>query len=351
MDTTTSTRTVVGVFDDDSTAHQAVEQLAAAGFSRDRIEVSSGHSYGDDAARGNTGLTGNSPSDRSGGGIGGFLSRLFGSDEDNEKDAYAEAVRRGGTVVCVTTEEARQDRAVEILDGLGAVDIDQQVAAWKQSGYTSENASRSNAGDRSIPVVEEQLRVGKRAVQRGGVRVYSRVVEAPVEQQINLREEHVRVDRRSVDRPASEADLRRGDQVIEVTETAEEPVIEKRARVVEEVVVEKETRNRTETIRDTVRRSDVNVEQLADESGIYDDDFRADFRKRFGAGESASYETYAPAYQYGYRSASDERYRGSSWDEVEPALRSDYERSYPGSKWDQMKDAVRYGWQKFTGRR
>ena len=51
------------------------------------------------------------------------------------------------------------------------------------------------------------------------------------------------------------------DQSVEVTEMAEEPVVRKKARVREEVVVGKETTQRTETIRDTVRRTEVEVER------------------------------------------------------------------------------------------
>src|SRR5207302_798187 len=97
-----------------------------------------------------------------------------------------------------------------------------------------------------IPVVQEDLKIGKRVVKRGGVRVYSQVVEQPVEQDVQLREEHVRLDRRPVDRAATEADVNKlRDQTFEVTETAEEPVIEKQARVVEELVVGKETKEKT----------------------------------------------------------------------------------------------------------
>jgi hypothetical protein len=115
-------------------------------------------------------------------------------------------------------------------------------------------------------------------------------------------------------------------------------------------VVGKETTNRTETVRDTVRRSDVNVEKTGG-STDYDSDFRSDFQRRFASDRSARYENYAPAYQYGYRMASDQRYRGRTWDDIEPTLRSDYERNNPNSKWEQMKDSVRYGWEKVTGRR
>jgi hypothetical protein len=88
------------------------------------------------------------------------------------------------------------------------------------------------------------------------------VTEKPVEEQVHLREEHVTVERRPADRPASGADqaaFREG--VIDITETVEEPVVAKQARVVEEVVVHKEATDHVETIRDTVRRTDVEVEQ------------------------------------------------------------------------------------------
>ena len=76
-----------------------------------------------------------------------------------------------------------------------------------------------------------------------------------------VREEQVRVERRPADRPASEADLIAAQEgVIEVTETTEEPVVSKRARVVEEVAIKKDVQERPEKIRETVRRTDVEVE-------------------------------------------------------------------------------------------
>ena len=87
--------------------------------------------------------------------------------------------------------------------------------------------------------------MGKRSYQRGGVRVYSHTVDTPVEEKVRLRDERVYVDRQPVDRPVTDADLR-GEQekVIEVKEFAEEPVVEKRARVVEEVRVGKNVSER-----------------------------------------------------------------------------------------------------------
>jgi len=362
--TSTSTRSVIGVFDDRSAAQGVVTELVNSGFDRSSIEINSHDSYASDAARGNTGLSGE-VQDHSGGGIAGFFRRLFGDDDRDEYGHIAEAVRRGSTVVCVSTDERNADRAADILDNAGAIDVDERAESWKQRGYsgfddsaaplTRDEISRDrqhyqqNKSDRSIPVVQEELQIGKRMVRRGGVRIYNRVVEQPVEEQVTLREEHVRVERHATDRPATEADLR-GDEVIEVTEMAEEPVVGKRSRVVEEVTVGKETRDRTETVRDTVRRTDVNVENLEAGGTNYSDDFRNHFQSRYGS-TGGRYETYAPSYEYGYRMASDKQYAGKRWEDVETTLRSDYERQYPGGKWEQMKDSVLYGWEKVTGRR
>ena len=341
----TTTCTVLGVFNDRPTAERVADRLIEKGFDRGDIQIRSNREFVDESARGNTGLTGRSPADTSGGGVGGFFRRLFGSDVDErESSRYADVLGRGAVLVCVSTDESNQHRAADIMNEGGAIDVDEHATSSHDRG------SATDSGHRTIPVVEEELRIGKRAVQRGGVRVFNRVQERPVEEQVRLREEHVRVDRRPADRPATEADLRNHDEVIEVMETAEEPVVEKRIRVVEEVVVEKQASERTETIRDNVRRSDVNVERVAGGTD-YDQDFRNDFNRRFGSDRSARYETYAPAYEYGTRMASDAGYRGRSWEEAESTLRSDYERTYPNSKWEQIKDSVRYGWEKIAGRR
>ena len=137
--------------------------------------------------------------------------------------------------------------------------------AWERIGTGgAAQTTQLREGEARIPVVEEEVRVGKREVERGGVRVRTEVSEKPVEEQVNLREEHVRVERRPVDRPATQADVNRAlkEGSIEVTERAEEAVVQKHARVVEEVVLGKEQTERTETVRDTVKRTDVDVEQV-----------------------------------------------------------------------------------------
>ena len=136
-----------------------------------------------------------------------------------------------------------------------------------REGETRGNAKPQDAGkEYHVPVVEEEIRIGKRTVERGGVRVETHVEEKPVEETVTLREERVTVDRNPVDRPATEEDIDAATRgTIEVTERNEEPVVDKRARVVEEVVVSKEVDERTETVRDKVRRTEVEVEKLGPE--------------------------------------------------------------------------------------
>ncbi len=134
--------------------------------------------------------------------------------------------------------------------------------AMRDTGAT--RAAMSGAtGDVTLPVIEERIAVGKRQVDRGGVRVEQRVTERPVEETVSLREEHVTVERRPANQLIDATNMEAFKEgVIEVTEMGEEAVVSKQARVVEEIVVGKEVTERQETLRDTVRRTDVEVEQL-----------------------------------------------------------------------------------------
>ncbi len=123
----------------------------------------------------------------------------------------------------------------------------------------------TRADEAVAPIVDEELRVGKRPVERGGIRIHRRVEEKPVSEQVTLRDETVDVERRPVDRAASEADFAAVQEgTFEVRERDEEAVANKEARVVEELVVNKDVEERTETVQDTLRRTDVDVEQVRD---------------------------------------------------------------------------------------
>lgn len=258
-------QTVTALFDDRSRATEAVQRLIELGISEDKIKVISNDGVSADAAS----LDDDRRPDE--GGFWSALGDLFLPDDD--RAVYSEGISRGGTTVSVRAEEAETSRAVEILEQYGAVDLDDREQAWRGEGWTgtapsgaTAEARRSLSGDASgdddvIPVVEEELRIGKRQMNTGRVRVHSYMVETPVEENVSLREERVSVERRPVDRAlsATEEDLFR-DRVIEVEATSEQAVVSKQARVKEEIVVRKQADERVETVSDTVRTTKVDVE-------------------------------------------------------------------------------------------
>jgi uncharacterized protein (TIGR02271 family) len=261
------------------------------------------------------------------GGIVGALTELGVPEEDAHY--YAEGVRRGGVLVTVATDDATADRAAEIIRRYGAVDIEERAQHWRSTGWEKfdEKATPfpsdqiTKEREKVIPVVEEDVRIGKRDVRKGGVRVYSHVTERPVEKEIRLHAKHAEVNRRKVDRPAEEADIKAAqDTSFEVKETAEEPIISKESRLVEEVSVGKKATERVETVRDTERRTDVKVE-------------------RTGKDEPTSINEFVSRY------SRDNRYEDKDWPVVEQDFRRDWEARFPGT-WDSRKDDIRKEWTK-----
>ena len=186
-----------------------------------------------------------------------------------DRQAYGEGLNRGGFMLCAEVDgDEDADEIVSILEQTSSVDMDERQNSWRSEGWSASEASGANRDniieEERIPVVEEQLRVGKREEQRGGARVRSYVEERPVHETVSLREEHVNVERRPVDQRVEsqglDSDLLR-DRTIEMRATAEEAVVAKEARVTEEVVVQKTASERTEQIDDTVRSTKVEVDE------------------------------------------------------------------------------------------
>lgn len=258
------TQTVIGIFKDTDDAKHAVMDLRSNGFSDADVDTSNQSilredSNADREEEGNLG-------DR----IERFFSNLFDSDEESTR--YTEAAKRGVlvSVRAASTEEAT--RASRILDDDGAIDID-ETGMDGFAGRSASLDSRRTADDdtgKSIPIVEEDINVGKREVETGRVRVRSRIIETPVEQTVRLREEHVDVERTPANRPATEDDFATAqDDEMEMRTTAEIPVVKKDARVVEEVRLKKGVREREEKVKDKVRRKDVKIDDS--DSNIEDD--------------------------------------------------------------------------------
>lgn len=208
--------TIIGVYDNATQAQQAVDQLINSGFSRSHVDLSSR-----DGSAANQQFEGIGNHN----GVGTFFNSLF--DEKHDADRYT-GIANNRTVVTVhTTSEADAERAADMLDNNGAINVNDPIydslskapsASMGAAFLTAEEREEAGmnqplvstiatTGDQTIQVIEENLSVGKHDMEAGGARVRSRIINRPVEESIRLREEHVSVERTPVNRPATDSDL------------------------------------------------------------------------------------------------------------------------------------------------
>lgn len=164
--------------------------------------------------------------------------------EDADARAYATAVEQGQTLVIASISEEQADWALAIMDRI--------------------LSDHAGSAVRSVPIVEEELSVSKARSANGGVRVTSRVVETPVEETVTLTTETVGVKRHAADRVLGDEEAAAvfEEKTVEMMGTQEEVEIHKQARVVGEVEITKEVEAHQTTVRDTVRKTDVQVEEV-----------------------------------------------------------------------------------------
>ncbi|UJR83930.1 YsnF/AvaK domain-containing protein [Sandaracinus amylolyticus] len=330
-------KTVVGLFDGASSS-RIEKELEDAGFSRSDVQLRKS-------------MLGGSVHD---------LQRIGIPRADAEY--YKDAISRGWVLVTVDTTDADAVRAAAIMRRYepGATRAPEPDTTLDE-GRLESIRSQSERGigerrttERVIPVVEEELEVGKREIERGGARVHTRFVEQPIEQDVQLREEHVRVERVPVDRPASAGDVAAVRQAgdISIRERVEKAVVGKSAHVVEEVRVGKDVDTRTERIRDTVRKTEVAVDDFDRPAlGGWDRvsrDHRAHFDRNYGTIVDARWESYEPAYRLGHELGGDRRYAGRDWTLIERDARTRWEDRHPGT-WERVKAAVRHAFDRARG--
>lgn len=258
-------KTIVAQFKSVVDAQNAKHELVNEGYKAEDIRVVANEESSAAAGAYSTGSTSSAPH---GAGVMDSIKHFFSSltADENEHEHYAQGVSRGGALLSATVPDTSADAAIDLLEQCGASDFQDGTASAAYATPSQIPATSGTTDTVAIPIVEEELQVGKRQVNRGGVRVYSHVVETPVEETLKLREERVTVERSAVNRPASEADFQAFKEgSIELTETGEEAVVSKQARVVEEVIVGKEATERTQTVKDSVRHTEVDVEDLTPE--------------------------------------------------------------------------------------
>ena len=316
MAPTPQKHTITAFYESRDYADNAAAKLRQSGVASSDVTISPENArdeyglYGDDVTTTTTKKTGFWAS----------LEDMFGGTDDHA--TYAEGVRRGHVMLTAHVADASLERCIAILEEHGSIDLDAHEETWRSEGWTGASASNSAATTGTmavaggamdlamtgttapsrvvetetvverapavaapvaakgpspvtprpsntvgrgtedvLQVVEERLNVGKRAVSRGKVRLHTHVVETEVSENVSLRDETVTIDRHAVDRPVAAlgADAFR-ERTIEMEEIAEEAVVGKTARVVEEIGIRKDVSDRTETVRDTVRSTKVDIE-------------------------------------------------------------------------------------------
>lgn len=265
------TKTIVGVFDHLPDAQAVAQALHTLGLASDAVSVVVKGVYG---------------------GTDADLQALLVTAGATPRAAqgYVAEVARGGALVLAHAAPDAVPTVVDIMQQHHLVDITrrrtraprpttvQATAAPTRTRATRRSSTPTGAprgratvypaapdthAEIAVPIVAEEVRVGTRQVDMGGVRVTTHVEEIPVEEQVTVRTEQVTVERRAVDRVVGNGDMPSlHDGTIEVRSTAEEVVVDKQTRIVEEVVIRKDIEEHTETVTDTVRRTAVEVEEL-----------------------------------------------------------------------------------------
>ncbi len=374
-------RTVIGLFGNAGEARRAIDELQGLGYSPDKISVVTNVASQDAIqARKSMALQSLELTDvgkvatagplrdvfakQPGftGALGSAL-QLFGLTPELA-DHYVSGVKHGETLESLTVDDKDSDRVLAVMRRRTAnpAPAMEEPAPLAGAGLGASAGMGANAGanlgagagvagvkkktnghlemddreeERVIPIVREEMRVGRRTVERGGVRVSSHIVQKPVSEQVHLRETHVEIERRAVDRPLRGDEKGFADDTIEMVEMADEPVVSKQARVVEEVVVRKHVEDRTATISDEVRATEIEFGKLR---AFDPDDYRGHFE---GQKIGGSFEPYLPAYQFGHELH--RRRAAERWEDIEGYARDRWEEDNPGT-WDKFRNAIRHAW-------
>jgi uncharacterized protein (TIGR02271 family) len=267
--------TLVAAYDTPEHAMAAVNALKAGGFHSDDISTFDNARL----AAGKESMTGPKHV--------GLWQRLFGDDINKyEATVLGDTVGSGGTVVSVRVPQDQVAQATGIMDLHHPVDIhDRAVTAGFAKPAHVDAATKSIAQmplakgqdvavtsklaqvqPDALKLAEEQLEIGKKKIETGRTRVRRFTTERDVAEDVTLHDEHAEVLRKAVTQPASLGQVDWADREIEVVETKEQALVNKTARVVEEVSLRTKGEEHVETIHEKLRRQQAEVQQV-DSSG------------------------------------------------------------------------------------
>lgn len=259
--------TVVGLFPNNDMANDASNRLDSAGFSKEDYAVSNYRHEGDvDASSFDYEEDEDTRS---------FWDKLFGTDSSDDRKKYGYAGSKSNVVTVYTDSQERAEEASRIMDDAGAISVDDSLDENYHGIYGRETTANrayladgdqsgdvlgaTGMGEDTIEVIKEDLNVGTREIADGGIKVRSRIIERPVTEKVQLKQERVYIKRNAVDRPVTGSEGAFTNQTIAMTQTREVPVVEKDARVVEEISLGKEVSTHEEIVEDTVRETKVDI--------------------------------------------------------------------------------------------
>jgi uncharacterized protein (TIGR02271 family) len=369
-------KTVIGLFERKEEAMRAFAALVAEGYARADLDILTNDDQ-DDVPK---------------------LARMHSWVPEPDVNIYLAGVRDGGTIVTANVGDTAVARAASILGSFDMVNIAKRAsqlaakavpataaagighiadtkaatAAAATAAAAAAKQATAAAGATSLPkqtpaaaaappremaltdpirndnvleVIEEDLTVGKQQVERGRMRICNVVTEREVAKNVTLKDETIRVQRRPVNRSVTvDQDIfkPRSFEMVEMDEIAQ---VKKTARVVEEVAIGKDVVDKIETIKETLRRQDVQVEEIpaARPFDSYRDNFKSFYTKHLGS-SGATFESLLPTFKFGHSLATKEPFRSSPWTAVEVDARRIWEERNPGT-WDQSKSVVKYAWE------
>ncbi len=204
-------QTVIGIFDDASEAQTAIQELMEAGFSRNNIDLSTQNAS--EATNANASADYRTDDDgnrEKQGGIMGFFASLFGDDDDNNRDRYSTVGERHSILTVHAQSEDEAERAADILDDAGAIDVNERAEQYQSGTYAGTGTTGMTTGVSADPLApiygetphvtsEEQQPVSQSMEERNRQR--SRIFDKSVDETNRLREDRGWNNNESMKRP------------------------------------------------------------------------------------------------------------------------------------------------------
>lgn len=324
--------TLVAVFETNTDADRAKEELIKAGYDRGSVQL---HDAASSSVQSSGAPTDGDDSIFSG--IKHMFNNLLGR-ENGDHHAYAEAVKRGHAVLTILTptrEEA--DRAADIIEAYGPLDLDDQQSHWRAGGWTGgadyagASLYQGQGGTPQGSLGAQQSDPAQRGVQQPA-QLNPQETAQPVQSDLSRSQQGMSQQAQgSMQRAAAGAQtpLGSGDPL-----STGQRVTQRGASLIYP--------------RDEPQAPNQATLDILSGSGEDNDDY---FRSHWESTLSytgGTYQEFDPAYRYGSSMAGSSAYRDLPWEEAEPELRTTWEHTYPQSSWDKFKDAVREGWDRMT---